>query len=216
MLTDDGTYKLDNRHIDDEKPQAPLDNRHIDDTKLQAPDWSEIEALLSHADKLKIKCDSISDLLFLLFSLQVFCFLGLVSALICLAFIDWKHGIHIKDILDHNFSGQFNAFLIIVAVLFFSSIVPIELFLRKLRRRMRSDRRALDSIVGLLRENYYLMTKNFSELQKIQFEIRLCRFDIETSTRKIPTSQRSIDLIHISEKLLTTAALRISSLIHKK
>jgi ABC-type multidrug transport system fused ATPase/permease subunit len=202
MLTDDAKSKL--------------DDRHIDDKKLQAPDWSEIEALLSHADKLKIKCDSISDQLFLLFSLQVFCSLGLVSAFICLTFISWKHGIHVKDILNGNFSGQFNAFLIIVAVVFFLSIAPIELFLRKLRRRVRSDRRALDSIVGLLRENYYLMTKNFSELQKIQFEIRLCISDIETSTRKIPTSQRSIDLIHISEKLLTTAALRITSLIHKK
>jgi ABC-type multidrug transport system fused ATPase/permease subunit len=163
---------------DDAKPK--LDDRHSDDEKLQVPGWSEIESLLSHADKLKTKCDSVSDRLFLLFLFQVFCCLVLFSALICLAFISWKHGIHAKDIFDGNFSGQFNAFLIIVAVLSFLPIGFVELFLRKLRRRMRSDRRALDSIVGLLRENYYLMTKNFSKLQKIQFEIRLCRFDIET------------------------------------
>jgi ABC-type multidrug transport system fused ATPase/permease subunit len=170
MLTDDAKSKLDDQHSDDEK--------------LQAPGWLEIEALLSHADKLKTKCDSVSDHLFLLFLSQVVCCLVLFSALICLAFISWKHGIHATDIRNGNFSGQLNAFLIIVAVLSFLPIGFVELFLRKLRRRMRSDQRALDSIVGLLRENYYLMTKNLSELQKIQFEIRLCIFDIETSIPK--------------------------------
>jgi hypothetical protein len=152
--------------------------------RRKPPNWVEIEELLNFAEELKTKCDEFSDRMFLLDILQVFAsFIAVGTTVIATAFFHVT-GIGFFDIIG-NRSSQFNIFWIGISLLFFFIVFIVfavfsEMYIRKIRRRIRSDLRALDSIIDLLRENYDLITATFSELQKIHLKIKLSRFDIET------------------------------------
>jgi hypothetical protein len=163
---------------DDEKSQ--LEHYDIDTGKSLVPNWEEIEDLLSFADKLKAKCDDLSDRIFLLNSLRVFLIGGIIGSIICSAFIFLRKGIIFLDII-HSMPILSIFFLCGFILFLLVSLTLVETLMRKFHRRIISDLRALNSIVDLFRENYHLMTRDFSELQKIQLKIQLSRFDIETS-----------------------------------
>jgi hypothetical protein len=158
---------------DDEKPK--LDYRHIDDKKNQVPNWLVVEDLLGFADKLKAKCDDVSDRIFLLNSLQIFSFL-----IFFVGFVAFTSVASAKNISTEYFLTISVGLLLTL----FAFCIFVEISLIKLRRRVRSDLRALDSVINLLRDNYTPITEDFSELQKIQLKIRLSRFDIKTSIRE--------------------------------
>jgi flagellar biosynthesis protein FliQ len=166
---------------DDEKPK--LDYWHIDDKKNQAPNWLVVEDLLGFADKLKTKCDDVSDRIFLLNSLQIFsCLILSLAITFFTAFLSVNY---------FEISAAFIWIILAVLVLtFFGFWIFIDMSLIKLRRRVRSDQRALDSVVSLLRDNYNQITEDFSELQKIQLKIRLSRFNIQTSTNEFHVSSK--------------------------
>jgi hypothetical protein len=149
---------------DDEKSQ--LEHYDIDTGENLVPNWDEIEDLLNFADKLKTKCDDLSDKIFLLNSLRVFLTGGIIGSIICSAFLFLRKGVVFLDII-HNVSivSIFFSCGFILILLF--SLTLVETLTRKFHRRIISDLRALNSIVDLIRENYQLMTRDFSELQKI-------------------------------------------------
>jgi hypothetical protein len=85
-------------------------------------------------------------------------------------------------------SPKFIALFVVVGIFLFSGLFSVfsEMYLRKIRRRIKSDLRALGSIVDLLRENFLPLTSHLSELQKIQLKIHISRFDVEMES-SIPT-----------------------------
>jgi ABC-type bacteriocin/lantibiotic exporter with double-glycine peptidase domain len=163
---------------DDEKSE--LEHYNIDTEKNLVPNWDEIEDLLNFADKLKTKCDDLSDRIFLLNSLRVFLMGTIIGSIICSAFIFSQKGIIFLDPI-HNVSIPLIFFLCGFILILLFSLTFVEALTRKFQRRNISDLRALNSIVDLIRENHHLITRNFSELQKIQLKVQLSRFDIETS-----------------------------------
>jgi hypothetical protein len=198
---------------DDEK--SKLGNLPIDDRKIQAPNWHEIEDLLDFADKLKTKCDDVSDRIFLLDTIQIFLLLVFIGAIVFIGNFFAKYNISLLNIADIIISHPFGLFLLGL----FSISVFSETSLRKLRRRIKSDRRALDSIVDLLRENHNLMTENFSELQKIQLKIKLSRFEIISPIKK-PIYLRLLELVRLPSKLFAAVVsmvlILISSIFYNK
>jgi hypothetical protein len=197
-----------------EHEKSKLD-RHIDGKENQAPNWLIVEDLLDFADRLKTKCDDVSDRIFLRDSFQLLMMLAFILAVIFIAIIGWKHDVHLKDIFEGKISGLSYVVLTIFGLTSLISFVLIEMSLRKLRRRMINDLKAVDSIVDLLHENYSPITKDFSELQRIQFKIKLSRFDIKSPLRE-PIYLRIIRLIGVTIKPFVNAVFRISTLIDKK
>jgi hypothetical protein len=65
-------------------------------------------------------------------------------------------------------------------------VIAFEFSIRRYRRTVQRDRRALDSLVSLLRETEESIAKRnqWSSLQKAEFKIRLSRFEIGDSTKK--------------------------------
>jgi hypothetical protein len=177
MLTDNDIFELDDRR----KP----------------PDWGEIEELLSFAEELKTKCDEFSDRMFLLDMFQAFSsFIAIAITVVAIAFFHFA-GFSFFDILVGQYVSWIGIFLLFFPVVLIVFTVASEMYARKIRRRIRSDLRALDSIVYLLRENHDLITATFSELQKIHLRIKLSRFDIETSI-PIPLFMKIIRLFYFS------------------
>jgi hypothetical protein len=166
---------------DDEKPK--LDYRHIDDKKNQAPNWLVVEDLLGFADKLKAKCDDVSDRIFLLSSLQMFSLLIFSLAITLFSVFASVASVKIP-------AGYFWFVLAGLVLIFSAFYIFAEISLAKLCKRVKSDLRVLDSVVNLLRDNYNQITEDFSELQKIQLKIRLSRFNIKTSTNEFHLSSK--------------------------
>jgi hypothetical protein len=139
----------------------------------KSPNWEEIESLLKFAEELKTKNDTSYDSIFLFNWLQVFIILVSFFVLIFL----WCH---IKVFPRINSAYSSPDFIRGAIALFFLFIgfVASEKYLRKIRRRIKSDSRVLGLIVDLLRENSRLITSNLSDLQKIQLKICMSRFDI--------------------------------------
>jgi hypothetical protein len=64
-------------------------------------------------------------------------------------------------------------------------VVLLELFVSRLRRRVRPDRAALSEVVHLLREieSAVAEKRDWSPIERAEFRIRLSRFDIGNSER---------------------------------
>jgi hypothetical protein len=148
----------------DEKSES--DAPHVKVQSNKSPNWEEIESLLKFAEELKTKNDTSYDSIFLFNWLQIFIILVSIfvfTFLLC----------HIKAYSSPDFIRSAIALFFL-----FIGFVASEKYLRKIRRRIKSDSRALGLIVDLLRENSRLITSNLSDLQKIQLKICMSRFDI--------------------------------------
>lgn len=156
----------------DEKSE--LDDPRFNVQNNKFPSWKEIESLLKFAEELKTKNDNSYDSIFLLSWFQI---VIMITFLFVFTFLIYQ----IKTFPPSNGAYLFPDFMWSAIGLSFSlvSIVSSEMYLRKIRRRIKSDSRALGSIMALLRENNRLTTSNLSDLQKIQLKIFMSRFDIE-------------------------------------
>lgn len=158
MITEDEEFKFDDQYIDYEQSTPPK--------------WQDIEDLLKFAEELKKKCDNISTGIYVLNTIFVFSSIFFLIT-------------GINFFLNHTRNN--NTFLIsditliptaYFLILFFILMMAYSTLSNKMERRRRSELRALNSVVGFLRENHILLTRNFPELQKIHLKIKLSRFDI--------------------------------------
>ena len=175
---------------DDER--SSVDNKHIDEQGFVPPNWQEVEDLLDFAERLKLKCDDLSDKIFVWDVYQMFSVVFIILIISARNFIYHSYISFTREGFESNFLIIIVSFLLVDVVLLIFS----EAILRQLRRKILTDLSALNSIIDLLRENYSLLTQNFSELQKIQLKIKLSRFDIEIAK---PTSlyDKLINLVYI-------------------
>jgi Domain of unknown function (DUF4407) len=139
--------------------------------KSSLDDWQEVNNLLDYAEKIKNKCDKLSDRIFLFDAIQLFLIVSIIIFSITV------------------FAGipefHLNINHIYVVLLYFWGLLLflfIEASSRILKIRISTDKKRLDSITELLRENSSLLSKNWSQLEKIQLKIKLSLFDINTST----------------------------------
>jgi Domain of unknown function (DUF4407) len=140
--------------------------------KSSSDDWQEINDLLDYAEKLKSRCDGLSDRIFFLNTVQLFLAFSII------AFSVTIFGLVPGLYLDVNLSR------IAILLIYFGatlSFLFIEALSRILRIRISTDKRGLDSTIDFLRENSYLFSKDWSRLEKIQLKIKLSLFDINTS-----------------------------------
>jgi hypothetical protein len=156
----------------DEK--AEFDDPHFNVQNNKSPSWKEIESLLKFAEELKTKSDTSYDSIFLLSWFQLVVTIAFLFIFVFLLY-QIKTFPHMNGVyLSPDFIwGAIGLFFLLIC------LISSEMYLRKIRRRIKSDLRALGSIVYLLRENSRLTTSNLSNLQKIQLNIFMSRFDIE-------------------------------------
>lgn len=141
-----------------EDEESKFDDRYIDYLQSDSPKWQEIEDLLDFAEKLKTKCDDLSDRMYILNTLIMCSSVTLVALATVSSMIPWL------------FIYYYFAFFLLLVIYY--------MFKNKIETRRRSESRALNSAIGFLRENQLLLTRDFSELQKIHLKIKLSRFDI--------------------------------------
>ncbi len=171
---------------DDEK--SKLYERYIGENKLQEPNWLDIKDLLNFAEELRTKCDNVSNRMVMLKTLQIFS--SFVIAIISVIIIAFVGNIRISSIHEIPASSQFNIiswiplFLPLLFIMHILFLVAIESCSRRTRNKVKSDLRALNLIVNLLRDNHNVLAKNLSELQKTHLKVKLSRFDVETSIPK--------------------------------
>lgn len=142
--------------------------------KSSSDDWQEINDLLDYAEKLKSRCDGLSDRIFLLNTVQLF-----------LAFSIIAFSVAIFGLVPGLYLGV-NLSRIAIILVYFGVILSflfIEALSRILKIRISTDKRGLDSTIDFLRENSYLFSKDWSRLEKIQLKIKLSLFDISTPTK---------------------------------
>jgi Domain of unknown function (DUF4407) len=142
--------------------------------KSSSDDWQEINDLLDYAEKLKSRCDGLSDRIFFLNTVQLFLAFSIIA--FSIAIFARVPGLY----LDVNLS------LIAILLIYFGAVLSflfIEALSRILKIRISTDKRGLDSTIDFLRENSYLFSKDWSHLEKIQLKIKLSLFDIVTPTR---------------------------------
>jgi hypothetical protein len=170
---------------DDEK--SKFDDRYFDAKNNKAPTWKEIETLLNFAEQLKTKCDYSYDRIFLLDSLQFFSVFTIFPAFFLIIEL-WQKNNRGFIIAAYYSSTEFTVLLVAIGFLLLSCLFLVfsKMYLQKIRRRIKSDLRALSSIVDLLRENFNPLTADLSDLQKIQLKIHMSRFDIDMKS-SIPT-----------------------------
>jgi Domain of unknown function (DUF4407) len=140
--------------------------------KSSSDDWQEINDLLDYAEKLKSRCDGLSDRIFLLNTVQLFLAFSIIAFSVTI--FGLVPGLYLAVNLSH----------IAILLIYFGSTLSflfIEALSRILRIRISTDKRGLDSTVDFLRENSYLFSKDWSRLEKIQLKIKLSLFDINTS-----------------------------------
>jgi ABC-type multidrug transport system fused ATPase/permease subunit len=151
-----------------------FDNPSFDIQRNKSPNWEEIESLLRFAEELKTKNDASYDSIFLFSWFQA---IVVFVSFFVFIFLLWQINylaLGVYSLPDFILSS---IILLLLLICLFAS----EKYLRKIRRRIKSDSRALASIVDLLRENSLLITSGLSDLQKIQLKICTSRFDIGSS-----------------------------------
>jgi hypothetical protein len=171
---------------DDEKFE--FDDRYLDVKNHESPSWKEIEKLLKFAEELDVKCDSSYDRIFLLDALQLFSIINIIASLpVVLTILQYVEREDFFIFANYS-SPRFIALFVVVGFFLLSGIFSVlsEMYLRKIRRRIKSDLRALDSIVDVIRENFLSITRHLSELQKIQLKIHMSRFNVSMES-SIPT-----------------------------
>jgi hypothetical protein len=173
MITDDEKSEFDEPFItDDEKSE--FDEPFFDVQKNKLPRWKEIESLLKFAGELETKCDASYDSIFLLSWFQIVDILASFFVFIFLVYQIKTFPLINGAYLSPDFRwGVIGLFFLLIC------LISSEMYLRKIRRKIKSDLRALGSIVYLIRENSRLITSDLSDFQKIQLKIRMSRFDIE-------------------------------------
>jgi hypothetical protein len=150
MITEDEEFKFNDKCIDYEQSIPPK--------------WQEIEDLLNFAEELKKKCD--------IMSIGIY-FLNTIFAFLSMSFLIVGGDFCLKHFNDITFVPA--AYFLL---LFYISLMAYVTFRDKMERGKRSELRALNSVIGFLRENHALLTRDFSDLQKIHLKIKLSRFDI--------------------------------------
>jgi cation transport ATPase len=125
--------------------------------------WHEIIELLEFAEKTKKSYDELLDKR--LAVRTAILINGLLTVTITLLFFSDKA----------NTLLSIPCFVIGVSIMFY-----FQLSEGKLMRRISVERKAVNTIVDLLRENLHVFTRKLSELQKIQLKTRLSRFDIQS------------------------------------
>jgi Domain of unknown function (DUF4407) len=181
-------------------------NQQFNNHKANASDdWQEINDLLKYAEKLKNRCDELSDRIFLLNTVQLF-LIFLISFFSATIF-----GI-IPGFYLNASTGNIIIPLTYVAGML--SFLFIEASSRILKIRISTDKRGLDSTIDFLRENSSLLSKDWSSLEKIQLKIKLSLFDISTSISPWTKLKKSFSgnflfwLAGVDANILTTIELK--------
>lgn len=171
---------------DDEKSE--FYERYLDVKNHESPSWKEIEKLLKFAEELDVKCDSSYDRIFLLDALQLFSIINIIASFpVIITILQYVEREDFFIFANYS-SPRFIALFVVIGFFLLSGIFSVlsEMYLRKTRRRIKSDLRALDSIVDVIRENFLPITRHLSELQKIQLKIHMSRFNVSMES-SIPT-----------------------------
>jgi hypothetical protein len=181
-------------------------NQQFNNHKTNASDdWQEINDLLKYAEKLKNRCDELSDRIFLLNTVQLF-LIFLISFFSATIF-----GIIPGFYLNERTSSVIIPLTYVAGML---SFLFIEASSRILKIRISTDKRGLDSTIDFLRENSSLLSKDWSSLEKIQLKIKLSLFDINTSTSPWTKLKKSFSgnflfwLAGVDANILTTIELK--------
>ncbi len=135
---------------------------NIDDTSTDF-NWHEIIELLEFAERTKKSYDELLDK-----RLAVKAAIA-INLLLTATATAWFFSVSKENIL----------FSIPCSVLGLSVMFYFQNSESRLTRKISVERKALNTVIDLLRENLYMFTKKLSTLQEIQLKTRLSRFDIQ-------------------------------------
>ena len=125
---------------DDER--SSVDNKHIDEQGFVPPNWQEVEDLLDFAERLKLKCDDLSDKIFVWDVYQMF---SVAFTILIISAHNFIRDVYISFTRE-GFASNFLIIIVFFLLVDFVLLIFSEAILRQLRRKILTDLSALNSI----------------------------------------------------------------------